>query len=401
MVLDEANRLTEHGVTVTRVRRKFNGEARATDVSSVVSARPNIENGVATPQVENVPYSREHLSLIALLAMVVAGVILSFLVVRPFVAGLTWALAFAVVAHPIHHWISRKVNKPGLAAALAVLLVALLIVLPLAFVFWQVGSEVSANMDKIEQLQNGGWKDKLRGSPKLAAAVDWLEQHLDLPGEARGLSEALQKRASRTVRTVVTGILQLGIALFALFYFFRDRNQVVRTIRSMLPFSARESELFFERVTTMTHSTIYGTLVVSAVQGALGGLMFLLLGIPGAVLWGFVMGLLSIVPVLGAFIVWMPAALLLAAQGSMAKAAILVVWGSVVVGLIDNLLYPMLVGKETRMHTLPVFIAIIGGLVVFGAAGLVLGPVILAATIAMIQILRQRTAHGGSAEQKT
>jgi predicted PurR-regulated permease PerM len=130
-------------------------------------------------------------------------------------------------------------------------------------------------------------------------------------------------------------------------------------------------------------------------------LMFALLGIPGAVLWGVAMGVLAIVPVLGAFVIWLPAAAVLALQGQWGKALILTGWGTVVVGLIDNLLYPMLVGKEMRLHTLPVFIAIVGGLVIFGGAGIVLGPVILAATVAILDVLRQRTAYGRSAEQRT
>jgi predicted PurR-regulated permease PerM len=116
-------------------------------------------------------------------------------------------------------------------------------------------------------------------------------------------------------------------------------------------------------------------------------------------LWGAVMALLSVVPVFGAFIVWIPAAIFLAATGSVGKALILTVWGTVVVGLIDNLLYPMLVGDRLRLHTAAVFVAIVGGLALFGASGLVLGPVILAVTQALIDIWRRRTRGGRTAEE--
>jgi predicted PurR-regulated permease PerM len=141
-------------------------------------------------------------------------------------------------------------------------------------------------------------------------------------------------------------------------------------------------------------ATVYGTLVVAAVQGTLGGLMFWWLGLPAPLLWGVVMGLLSIIPVLGAFIIWIPAAVFLAAQGAWGKAVILTLWGTVVIGLIDNLLYPILVGKRLRLHTVPVFIAIVGGLAVFGASGLVLGPVILALCDAALDLWRCRMADG-------
>ena len=169
-------------------------------------------------------------------------------------------------------------------------------------------------------------------------------------------------------------------------------------MRSLLPLSDREADDVLERVRKMIHATIYGTLVVAAVQGALGGLMFLILGLPGSLLWGVAMGLLSIIPVLGAFVIWVPAAAGLAAQGSWPKAAVLTGWGLIVVSLIDNLLYPILVGKEMRLHTVPVFIAIVGGLFVFGASGLVLGPVVLALTLAFIDVLCRRTVNGRSAQ---
>jgi len=155
-----------------------------------------------------------------------------------------------------------------------------------------------------------------------------------------------------------------------------------------------------QRVSDTVYATIYGTLVVAAIQGALGGLMFWWLGLPGPILWGAAMALLAVIPVLGAFVIWVPAAIFLAATGAVGKALILTAWGSIVVGLIDNLLYPVLVGNRLRLHTVPVFFSIVGGLMFFGAAGLVLGPVVLALTMAVIDIWRRRTAHGKAAEEE-
>ena len=134
-------------------------------------------------------------------------------------------------------------------------------------------------------------------------------------------------------------------------------------------------------------------------QGVLGGLIFWWLGLPAPILWGAVMALLAIVPVLGAFVVWLPVAIFLAASGQWGQAVILALWGTVVVGLIDNLLYPILVGKRLRLRTVPVFFAIVGGLAVFGAAGVILGPVILALTDAILEIWRRRTAGGRPGEE--
>jgi predicted PurR-regulated permease PerM len=196
----------------------------------------------------------------------------------------------------------------------------------------------------------------------------------------------------------VSAIADLLITLFALFFFLRDRRPALRVMRSLVPLSEAETDEVFGRVVDTMYATVYGTLVVALVQGLLGGLMFWVLGIPGALLWGAVMALLAIVPVLGAFIVWVPAALFLALEGSWGKALILTVWGAGVISLIDNLLYPLLVGKRLRLHTLAVFIAIVGGILLFGSAGLILGPVTLAVTVALIDIWGRRTAGGRRVE---
>jgi predicted PurR-regulated permease PerM len=145
------------------------------------------------------------------------------------------------------------------------------------------------------------------------------------------------------------------------------------------------------RAADASHATFYGTIVCAAVQGTLGGLMFWWLGLPAPLLWGVIMGLLAIVPVFGAFVVWIPAAAVLALDGQWGKALILSVWGSVVVGGIDNVLYPILVGNRLRLHTVPAFVSVVGGLVVFGASGVILGPLAVTTTLSLLEIWRVRT----------
>jgi predicted PurR-regulated permease PerM len=149
----------------------------------------------------------------------------------------------------------------------------------------------------------------------------------------------------------------------------------------------------FTQIADTVHATIYGTVVVAGVQGTLGGLMFWWLGLPTPLLWGLVMALLAVVPVLGAFIVWIPAAIFLALDGSWGKALILVSWGALVVGTIDNLLYPMLVGNRLKLHTVPAFISLVGGLALFGPAGIVLGPMAVTTTLMLLDVWRTRIAE--------
>jgi predicted PurR-regulated permease PerM len=338
--------------------------------------------------------------LVAVLAATTA--ILLFLcwqMLRPFVGPLAWALALAIVAHPLHGWIARRLEKPNPSAALAVFAVAVVIIVPVVFVGQTMMREAGGAAQAIQAgLESGQWRERLAQHPRLGPVLIALEQRGNLGGQIHALAGEVGKRVGHFVAGSAIAVVQLLLTLFVLFYLFRDRAAALRMLRSLVPLSEPEVDRVFTRVSDTVHATIFGTLVVAAVQGLLGGLMFWSLGLPAPVVWGAVMGLLAIVPVLGAFIIWVPAAIFLAMNGQWGKALILTAWGGIVIALIDNLLYPILVGNRLRLHTVPVFFAIVGGLALFGAAGLILGPVILALTDAILHIWRRRTEHGQPAE---
>ena len=346
-------------------------------------------------------WTRDHALVVVLVGATALLLILCWQLVRPFLTPIAWALALAVVAHPLHGWIARRIKHPGIAAGVAVFLIALVLVALASFVGHSILKEAAAGAQAVQAgLDSGQWRAQLAANPWLGGALTALEQQVNLAGQLHGMAGEIGKRLTQVVTGSAWMIVQLLLTLFVLFYLFRDHRTALGTVRSLVPLSERETDEVFTRVADTIHATIFGTLVVAAVQGALGGLMFWWLGLPAPILWGAVMALLAIVPVLGAFVVWVPAAVFLAASGQWGKAAILTVWGGIVVALIDNLLYPILVGKRLRLHTVPVFIAIVGGLAVFGAAGLILGPVVLALTDAIVQIWRRRTAGGGTAESR-
>ena len=344
-------------------------------------------------------WTRDHALIVVLVAATALLLFLCWQLVYPFLTPIAWALALAVVAHPFHAWLSRRINQPGIAAGAAVFLIAVVLVALASFVGHSILKEAATGAQIIQAgLETGQWREQLAANPRLGGALAALEQQANLTGQLHGMAGEIGKRVSQVVTGSAWVIIQFMLTLFVLFYFFRDQHAALGTLRSFVPLSERETDEVFNRVADTIHATIFGTLIVASVQGALGGLMFWWLGLPAPILWGAVMALLAIVPVLGAFVVWVPAAIFLAASGQWGKAAILTVWGGVVVALIDNLLYPILVGKRLRLHTVPVFFAIIGGLAVFGAAGVILGPLILALTDAILEIWRRRTAHGRPAE---
>lgn len=343
--------------------------------------------------------SRERTLALVLIAATALALYLCYRLARPLLPALAWALALAVVAHPVYQWLARRVPRADLAAGLAVAVVAIVIIGPALFVTHQLTREVAAGMERLQnEAAAGHWRAVTERNPRLAPVLHWLERHIDLRREAQRVSASVTERVPSLVTGSLWAVAELLITLFFLFYFFRDRRAALQALCSLVPLSDAETNAVLTRVAETIYATLYGTVVVAAVQGTLGGLMFWWLGLPAPLVWGTVMALLAIIPVLGPFVVWIPAAVFLALEGSWGKALILTLWGGIVVALIDNLLYPVLVGTRLRLHTVPVFIAILGGLAVFGASGLILGPVILAVTIALLDVWRRRTVGGRTAE---
>ena len=339
--------------------------------------------------------------MLALVLVAVTGIALAIcvLLLWPFASGFTWALALAIVSAPIHRWVEGRVSGSNLPAAITCGIVVLALLLPAVLVSMRVVSQASAGFNKfIDQPEPLPRLESIEAAdPRLAPLVAWARTNVDWERELKQLREWFDGMLTKFVGGMVATGINIFIAVVLLFYFIRDRKQALGMVRYLLPVSDKEASLVMKRVTGMIESTLHGTLFVAAIQGFLGGLMFWILGLPAPMLWGVVMGLLSIIPVLGAFVVWIPAAAYLGSQGAWTKAIILVAWGSIVVGLVDNWLFPILVGKNTRMHTAPVFVAIIGGLALFGAAGLVLGPMALALAWALLEVLRNRTIRNDGA----
>jgi predicted PurR-regulated permease PerM len=343
--------------------------------------------------------SRQRVHALALLAATVLGLYLCYRLAEPFLPALAWGLALAVVAYPIHKAICRRVPNAALSAALSVATVALVLIAPAAFVIQQLVRQAGDAVRVAgEFFETGAWRDALASRPRLAPVLGWVAENVAAEDLAARAGEYLEAWGPALLSGSIGVAVQLLITLLVLFYLFRDKRDIAADVRSFLPLSEREANILLRRIVDTIHATIFGSLAVAAVQGFMGGLMFGLLGLPAPFVWGAVMALLATIPVMGTFVVWAPAAVYLAASGEWVKAAILVGWGAVAIGLIDNVLYPMLVGRRLRFHPLPVFFSIVGGLALFGAAGLVLGPITLSVTAGLLDLLRRRTSGGRAAD---
>ncbi len=345
-------------------------------------------------------FSRERVLVLTLLAATLLALYLCYLIAVPFLPSLVWGLAFAVVANPLHCRIERRIQNRSVAAALTVVLVAAVIMGPVALIAQQVFQQVASGVQSLNSgLSSGGWRETILRNHALGPVFQWVESYVDIGARLKDAGTAIAERMSSWVTGSVWAMAQFFITFFLLFYFLRDRRAVLDALRSLVPLSRIETDEVFQGVEDSIYATIYGTLTVALIQGVLGGLMFWWLGIPAPLVWGVVMAGLAIIPILGAFIVWIPAALFLLAGGYWVKALILSLWGAIAIGLIDNILYPVLVGSRLRLHTVPVFIAVVGGVIVFGTSGVIVGPIILAVTMALVDIWKRRTAGYSTAEE--
>ena len=344
-------------------------------------------------------FTRERTVVLVLVGLTLGVYYLCYLLVLPFVPALTWAVAVAVVANPLHAWVLRRLRSRSVVAALVVVILAAGVLIPAVFVGQQVTNDAADTAEKLKGLLEGGkWREMIERNELAATVTRWIENQVDIRAQIEGLTENILGGAKKLIAGSVYFVTGLLITLFLLFYFFRDKDKIVEALHRAVPLSPRETDRLFRKVQDTIYAIIYGTVLVALVQGALGGLMFWVLGLPSPLLWGTVMALLAILPILGAAIVWVPAAIFLFVSGSWEKALILTAWGGIVVALIDNLLYPVFVKGRLRLHTVPVFISIIGGLVAFGGAGVVLGPVVLAIAVALTDVWRQRMAQGEAVE---
>lgn len=336
--------------------------------------------------------SHSHIQTLVLLLATGAAGFVCYLIAAPFFSAIVWALTLAVLFIPLQRWLERKTHHKNVAALIAVLVIALIVVVPVIFVIQRLTLQVASGAELVSgKLASGEWRRVLEAQPKISSVTNLITEHLDIPGTVKNVASWLSKAAGGVVMGSVYHIINFCLVFYLLFFFLRDRHSALTSLRKFLPLSHKGVEHLFTRVADTIHATIYGTLAVAAIQGLLGGLMFWWLGLPAPLLWGVVMALLAIIPVLGSFVIWMPAALFLMLEGSWGKALILALWGALIVGTIDNLLRPVFVGNRLKLHTVLAFISVIGGLMLFGASGFVLGPITLTIMMVLCEQWSQRT----------
>lgn len=337
---------------------------------------------------------RQELQTRAFVGLLVAVSIAFLWVLFPMSGAVLWGVTFAILFTPMHRRLRRHLRLgPGSASALTTLLVLLLVILPAVIISGFIVQEASALLQKLRsgEIDLGAYYRQL-----MSALPPWFSRLL----EGAGLSDlsAVQERIKQTAADgpqpiarrlwlVGQGTLDFSVnflvMLYLLFFLLRDGDRLMQRIRRATPLDPHVQSRLARNFSTVVRSTVKGNVVVALVQGALGGVALMVLGIPGALLWAVVMAFLSLLPAVGAALVWGPIALWLLSTGNVAQGVGLIAYGTLVIGLVDNVLRPILVGKETRMPDWVVLISTIGGMSLFGVNGFVIGPVIAALFIAV------------------
>ena len=315
-------------------------------------------------------------------------------ILLPFYGTILWGAIIALLFAPLYrHLLPRLGQRRNPAALLTVLVVLISVILPLSLVASALAREAT---QLVQRIGSGELKPGQYFHGVFDALPPWITSLLQRAGLADfdtvqlRISDALAQ-GSRFIATQALGIGQntfdfiarVCIALYLAFFLIRDGDDVARAVRRGIPLAPAHRQQLIDKFNTVIRATVKGSLLVVAVQGTLGGLAFWVLGVGGAFLWAVLMALLSLLPVIGSALVWLPVALYFVATGALWKGLGLIAYGLLVIGLVDNLLRPMLVSKETHIPDYVVMIATLGGLAVFGVHGFVLGPTIAAMFIAV------------------
>ena len=322
---------------------------------------------------------------------------LCWLMLKPFMGVLAWAIVLVIVFHPVHRELARKTQRRSLSALISCVLVVLVVVLPLTL----LGVAVAQELGKVVPNLPTNLSQLFSQQPAaLGRLSGWLQGRfgIDLVGlqdfviqQFRNVSEGLVGASFSLMGNIVSGIVKSFFVIFTMYYLFRDGDKIVDRLPDALPLKRKQSEAIILRTRQVVSASVYGVVTIAAVQGFLGGLAFWILGIPSPVLWAVLMAFVCMIPVAGSFLVWLPVSIYLMATGHWTKALLLIIWGALVISTIDNFLRPKLVGTQTKLHELFIFFSVLGGISVFGLLGLVLGPVILAITLGLLQTFR--TTH--------
>jgi predicted PurR-regulated permease PerM len=312
--------------------------------------------------------------------------------VFPFIYPIFWAAIIAVIFFPTYKKIQKYIQHNSISSFISILLIFALVFLPLiGIIFLTLNQSVTlyksvSDGNLIFDIENV--TNRLNTLPIIGDYIDTIKSEWPnyIEQATKSVTLFLYSSFVQFTQLSLRFVFMLFIMVYTLFYFLKDGEKFLTSLMYLSPLGDKHEQKIFKKFTSTIRATIKGTFIIGAIQGTLGGILFWATGIPGVIVWGVVMTALSVIPAIGSFIIWLPAGLVMIALGNIWQGLLILIFGSLVIGTIDNLLRPILVGKDIEMHPLIVLFSTLGGIIIFGISGFIIGPIIAALFLSFISL---------------
>ncbi|MBI2507687.1 AI-2E family transporter [Candidatus Woesearchaeota archaeon] len=301
---------------------------------------------------------------------------LIFLTVKPFISAILFSFVLAFVFSPLYAKLNSKINSKSISSAFTLLIILFLAIIPSLIIANSLAHESVAVYQKVKEKN------------LLQIATKYLESDFQkyISGIANNTLLFIAKSASNFILSIPQRALNLFIIVFLTYYLLKESSSLVSFVKKHLPLDERKKTLILEKFKSITGALIYGIILTAIIQGVLGGIGFAIFNIPSPILWGFVMAFASLIPFAGTALIWLPAGIIQIIQQDYFSGVGIIIFGALVVGTVDNLIKPKLIGRKANIHPTIILLGILGGLNLLGFIGLIIGPLILAISLELLKL---------------
>ena len=332
-------------------------------------------------------------------------IVVSFFIIKPYLTAVLTGMIFSYIFYPLYFRINKRIASKNLSSLIASILVVLIITLPLFFVLNTVSKEAYATyLLSKQKVLSGQFLTECEPADKIICkAVNYLTNEVNQPQvryyfdtTIKSITGRVTKDISNILFSLHVLVLDTFIVLFVMFFLFKDGKIFVNKIENMLPLKPSYRKHVIKRLNSMASAVIYGNLIIAIAQGTLGGIGFFIFGLSSPLLWGVIMIFASLLPYIGTSVIWLPASLFLIFSGYanmetslITKGILLMLYGVFIIGIIDNILKPKLIGDRSGLHPVLVLLSVVGGINFLGFIGVIIGPMIIAALVTFINIYEE------------
>jgi len=321
---------------------------------------------------------------------------LSYQIISPFLTPIAWAIVFSVVFYPVYAFICKHIKVKAIASSVTVLLILAVIIVPITYMSFLLIDE----LQMIGDYMNAGGLDFIRAQSEKIKASPLFERLSSFIGTGdvpaadlimdnlKKVGKFVAENLSIRFTNIISAAVNFLFMIFTIFFLFKDGPGFLTKVQDYMPFSEEQKARLAMQMKDMIASTVYGGVAVAIIQGFLGGIAFYIIGIESPILWGIAMSVMSFVPLVGTLSIWGPASIYLIVQGDLLRGIGLILFGTFVISMVDNILKPLIIGSRTKMPTIIIFFSVLGGIKAFGIIGLIMGPLIMAVFVSVFEIFR-------------